>query len=147
MLVTAVFGRTTRTAGGVIHYAEETLRPLGTTETLTVEGMTCEGCERNVEDALRDVPGVADASADRDAETATVDGEADVDDLVGAVEGAGTTPSPRSSLPVPRSSGRTATRSRRRGQFSRRHAFPQRQSASRAERPRRRVDTASTWTQ
>lgn len=57
--------------------------------TITVEGMTCEGCEQHVVEALRGVEGVADATADREAERATVEGDADVVDLVRAVEDAG----------------------------------------------------------
>ena len=57
--------------------------------TLTVEGMTCGHCEQSVEEALESVDGVRDASADRDSERATVEGDADVDALVAAVEDAG----------------------------------------------------------
>jgi copper chaperone CopZ len=57
--------------------------------TLTVEGMSCEHCEQTVEDALEGVAGVSDASADRETEQATVEGDADPDDLVAAIEDAG----------------------------------------------------------
>jgi copper chaperone len=57
--------------------------------TLTVEGMTCEHCEGSVEDALEAVAGVRDATADREAERATVEGDADPDALVAAVVDAG----------------------------------------------------------
>jgi len=57
--------------------------------TLTVEGMTCGHCEQKVETALEGVDGVTDATADRDAGTATVDGDADPATLVAAVEDAG----------------------------------------------------------
>lgn len=57
--------------------------------TLTVKGMSCEHCEQTVEDALEGVAGVRDAAADREAERATVEGDADPDDLVAAVEDAG----------------------------------------------------------
>jgi copper chaperone len=57
--------------------------------TITVTGMSCGGCEQSVEDALEALDGVTDATADRDAETATIDGDADPDDLVAAVEDAG----------------------------------------------------------
>ncbi|XVH31107.1 heavy-metal-associated domain-containing protein [Haloferacaceae archaeon DSL9] len=57
--------------------------------TLTVEGMSCSGCEANVVDALEDVPGVEAASADHEVGTATVDGDADIDALVTAVKAAG----------------------------------------------------------
>jgi copper chaperone CopZ len=59
--------------------------------TITVEGMSCDHCEQTVEDALRDVSGVTDATADRDGERAVVDGEADAAALVAAVEDAGYT--------------------------------------------------------
>ncbi|WP_423999172.1 CopZ family metallochaperone [Haloarcula salina] len=61
------------------------------TTTITVEGMTCGHCEQTVEEALRDVSGVTDATADRDAEQASVEGDADATALVQAVEDAGYT--------------------------------------------------------
>lgn len=57
--------------------------------TITVTGMSCEHCEQTVEEALGEVPGVTGATADREAEQATVAGDADVDALVEAVEHAG----------------------------------------------------------
>jgi copper chaperone CopZ len=57
--------------------------------TLTVTGMSCGGCEQSVEDALEGVPGVDSATADRETESATVEGDADADALVSAVEDAG----------------------------------------------------------
>lgn len=57
--------------------------------TLTVEGMSCEHCEQTVEDALEDVGGVTAADADREREAASVEGDADPDSLVAAVEEAG----------------------------------------------------------
>jgi len=63
--------------------------PSGMTRKLTVSGMSCGGCEQSVEEALEGVAGVESASADREAETATVEGDADTDDLVAAVEDAG----------------------------------------------------------
>lgn len=59
--------------------------------SITVEGMHCAGCEQTVEDALREVTGVINATADREAERATVTGSADVEALVTAVEQAGYT--------------------------------------------------------
>jgi len=59
------------------------------TTTLTVEGMSCDGCEESVTDALESVTGVEHAEADRDADRATVRGDADLDELVEAVEDAG----------------------------------------------------------
>ncbi|WP_411968880.1 heavy-metal-associated domain-containing protein [Haloferax sp. YSSS75] len=57
--------------------------------TITVEGMSCEHCEQTVEEALRRVNGVSDAVADRTANRASVDGDADVTTLVKAIEDAG----------------------------------------------------------
>jgi copper chaperone len=59
------------------------------TTTLSVTGMSCGHCERSVVEALEAVDGVDDASADNEAETATVEGDAPTADLVDAVEGAG----------------------------------------------------------
>ncbi|WP_255153098.1 heavy-metal-associated domain-containing protein [Halorarius halobius] len=59
--------------------------------TITVEGMSCGHCEQTVEDALRDVSGVTEVTADREAEQASVDGDADVTALIQAVEEAGFT--------------------------------------------------------
>lgn len=58
-------------------------------ETITVEGMSCEHCEQTVEEALEGVSGVTDVSVDREAETATVEGDADTESLVTAVDEAG----------------------------------------------------------
>lgn len=57
--------------------------------TITVRGMTCEHCEQTVEEALEGVDGVATATADRDSESATVEGSAETEDLVTVVEDAG----------------------------------------------------------
>ncbi|MGB9960797.1 heavy-metal-associated domain-containing protein (plasmid) [Halobacterium sp. MBLA0001] len=59
------------------------------TQTITVEGMTCEHCEQTVEEALEEVEGVTSATADRDSESATVEGSAERDELVIVVEDAG----------------------------------------------------------
>ena len=59
--------------------------------SISVEGMSCEHCEQTVEEALRSVEGVTDASADRDTAQATVEGDADTAALVSAVEDAGYT--------------------------------------------------------
>lgn len=61
--------------------------------TLTVEGMSCEGCEQTVEDALKIVDGVENVQADRTSNSATVKGDADTDALVNAVNEAGYTAS------------------------------------------------------
>lgn len=57
--------------------------------TITVEGMSCEHCEQTVEEVLEGVSGVRAATADRDIEQATIEGDADAADLVAAVEDAG----------------------------------------------------------
>lgn len=59
------------------------------TTTLDVRGMSCDGCEDIVENALTDVSGVEDATADQTSASATVEGDADTDELVQAVELAG----------------------------------------------------------
>jgi copper chaperone len=56
---------------------------------LQVEGMACGGCEENVVDALEDVAGVDEASADHEDGTATTTGDAETAALVSAVEDAG----------------------------------------------------------
>lgn len=61
------------------------------TVTITVEGMSCDGCERTVVDALREVDGVTDATADRTTDSATVEGDVDVNALVETVNDAGYT--------------------------------------------------------
>lgn len=53
--------------------------------TITVEEIPC---ERKVEDAVREVRGVTDASADRDAERASVEGDAEFAAHVRAVQDA-----------------------------------------------------------
>ncbi|AHG02913.1 heavy metal transporter [Halobacterium sp. DL1] len=58
-------------------------------ETITVEGMTCGHCEQTVEEALSDVDGVTSADADRESDSATVEGTSDTDTLVAAVDDAG----------------------------------------------------------
>ena len=58
-------------------------------ETIDVDGMSCGGCEQNVVEALENVSGVSDANADHEAGTATVEGDANTDDLVAAVQDAG----------------------------------------------------------
>lgn len=57
--------------------------------TLSVDGMSCGGCEQTVVEALEGVDGVERAEADHEADTATVEGDADVDALVAAVDDAG----------------------------------------------------------
>ncbi|QCJ48117.1 heavy-metal-associated domain-containing protein [Haloprofundus sp. MHR1] len=59
------------------------------TTTLIVEGMSCDGCEKSVVEALEGVDGVESASADHESDTASVEGDADPLDLVVAVDDAG----------------------------------------------------------
>lgn len=59
------------------------------TQRLTVEGMTCEGCEESVRNALTAVSGVTSVSVDHSADSATVEGSTDIGALVAAVEDAG----------------------------------------------------------
>ena len=59
--------------------------------TLTVEGMSCDGCERTIEAALKDVEGVESVAVDRTTNSATVNGQAEPVALVTAVEDAGYT--------------------------------------------------------
>lgn len=58
-------------------------------QTLTVEGMSCGGCEQRVRDALTAVSGVTAVSVDHSTDSATVEGSTDVTVLVAAVEDAG----------------------------------------------------------
>ncbi|MFB1065647.1 heavy metal transporter [Natrinema sp. CBA1119] len=58
-------------------------------QTITVEGMSCEHCEQTVGDALEDVAGVESVDVDREAERATVEGDVDTQVLVSAVDDAG----------------------------------------------------------
>jgi copper chaperone len=57
--------------------------------TITVEGMSCDHCEQSVEEALEGVDDVESATADRESDSATVEGDADPDALVTAISEAG----------------------------------------------------------
>ncbi|PSQ50870.1 heavy metal transporter [Halobacteriales archaeon SW_6_65_15] len=59
---------------------------------ITVEGMSCGGCEQNVETTLGDLPGVTSVEADNESDTVTVEGDASEEDIAAAVEDAGYTP-------------------------------------------------------
>ncbi|GAA0231296.1 heavy-metal-associated domain-containing protein [Haladaptatus pallidirubidus] len=59
------------------------------TTTIQVNGMNCGHCEQSVVEALEDLSGVSDASADHEAGTATVEGDTDTDELVATVKDAG----------------------------------------------------------
>ncbi|GAB6880121.1 hypothetical protein JCM17823_23950 [Halorubrum gandharaense] len=58
-------------------------------QRITVSGMSCEGCEESVEEALTAVSGVTTVDVDRTTGAATVEGSATVDELVAAIEEAG----------------------------------------------------------
>lgn len=60
-------------------------------KTLSVTGMSCNGCEQNVENALQNVEGVRKVEADHDTDTVEVMIEDDTsdDDLTQAVHDAG----------------------------------------------------------
>ena len=53
---------------------------------LNITGMTCAHCQRAVKEALESVEGVQSASVDLDMGVARVDGEADLEALMAAVE-------------------------------------------------------------
>jgi len=55
------------------------------TTELKIEGMSCSHCSAAVTKALESVTGVMQARVDLAAGTATVEGEADMDELVAAV--------------------------------------------------------------
>lgn len=53
---------------------------------LTVTGMTCDHCQSAVKSALESVPGVDRASVNLEAGTAEVEGNADTQALIHAIE-------------------------------------------------------------
>jgi Au+-exporting ATPase len=59
------------------------------TMTIRVEGMTCGGCVRHVEKALRATPGVTEVAVDLASSSATVTGTASPEALAAAVADAG----------------------------------------------------------
>ncbi|GED23486.1 heavy metal translocating P-type ATPase [Halomonas halmophila] len=61
----------------------------GTTQRLSITGMTCAGCVRSVQGALEKTPGVTAASVNFGTHTAQVSGTAKAEDLITAVEGVG----------------------------------------------------------
>jgi len=54
-----------------------------------VQGMTCGGCAKHVEKALRSVPGVTEVAVDMAKGTATVGGTASFEAMTASVEAAG----------------------------------------------------------
>ena len=57
--------------------------------TLKVDGMTCGHCQKVVKQALEGIPGIDAAHVDLDSGTATLEGSADVQVLIGAIEDEG----------------------------------------------------------
>ena len=60
-------------------------------KTLSVTGMSCNGCEQNVENALQGLDGVSRVEADHETDTVdiVVDDSVSDNDLTAAIEGAG----------------------------------------------------------
>ncbi|MBP1986096.1 heavy-metal-associated domain-containing protein [Halolamina salifodinae] len=60
-------------------------------KTISVTGMSCNGCEQNVKNALRNLEGVTRVEADHEANTVELAAEDDVadDDVEAAIEDAG----------------------------------------------------------
>jgi copper chaperone CopZ len=60
-------------------------------KTFSVAGMHCDGCERSIGEALKQVDGVTAVSADHQSGTVVIDGDQDVaeDALRAAIEDAG----------------------------------------------------------
>ena len=56
---------------------------------LEVHGMSCEGCEETVEEALQTVAGVTTVRVDHESDSVAVEGNANLSDLVAAVEDTG----------------------------------------------------------
>ncbi|MFB6125011.1 MAG: heavy-metal-associated domain-containing protein [Halanaeroarchaeum sp.] len=59
--------------------------------TVTVTDMSCDGCEDIVENAVADVAGVESVTADRENEQVVVEGDANVEDVLEAIDFAGYT--------------------------------------------------------
>lgn len=60
--------------------------------TLAVEGMSCGGCESNVEAAVSELDGCTDVTADHEAGTVTVEGMVDHSAVRAAISDAGYEP-------------------------------------------------------
>jgi len=71
-------------------------------KTISVIGMSCNGCEENVENALQSLDGVSRVEADHETDTVNVvvDNAVTDDDLTTAIEGAATTWRPNRLLAV-----------------------------------------------
>ena len=66
-----------------------TLQHEGSEKTLEIEGMSCSSCARRVEEALRNTPGVTEATVNLVSGKALVRGEASFEVLKKAVETVG----------------------------------------------------------
>jgi len=62
---------------------------IGMATTLSVSGMSCGGCESNVEDAVSELAGCERVEADHEAGTVTVEGEVSMDALRSTIESSG----------------------------------------------------------
>lgn len=58
-------------------------------QTISVQGMSCDGCESAVESAIGELSGVTDVTADHEAGSVTIEGSVSMDDVTAAVEEAG----------------------------------------------------------
>jgi copper chaperone CopZ len=72
-------------------------------KTVNVGGMTCDGCERSVVNALRRLAGVDQILADHKTGTVTMTLESDIEHglIVGAIEDAGYDVLPEDKRPLP----------------------------------------------
>lgn len=59
---------------------------------IAVAGMSCGHCEQTVEEALADVTGVTDATADNETGNVRYEGDADPEAVAAAIEDAGYEP-------------------------------------------------------
>lgn len=58
-------------------------------QEMEIHGMSCEGCEQTVEEALQAVAGVTSVRVDHESDSAVVEGSGNLTELVAAVEDAG----------------------------------------------------------
>lgn len=59
-------------------------------QSFTVTGMSCGGCEENVENSVGDIEGVSGVTADHESDTVEVDADGVADgDIAAAIEDAG----------------------------------------------------------
>lgn len=58
-------------------------------QTIRINGMSCDGCERTVQEAIQSVPGVDEVEVDHTTGTASVTGDGDSQEIHAAIEAAG----------------------------------------------------------